>query len=390
MFRPRMLAVAAVLSVASNPVHAGFGSCTLVNSPLATGAEPLDFARLAMRADGRPLLVYTTDVHNASSIHLYDCATPTCAAGHGIDLDSSYNYFGSPGIALRADGRPLVSASHHGGIRLYDCADAACSSYSLHDVRPESSAIFSDMPVTLQASGNPVFLYLDGVLGTRPGYLIVHFCADASCDAAGTEQVLAMPDPNTPMFSGLSLALGSDGTLAAAYLSSVGGSNLNTYHIARCSDAACSGVTDTQLAVPVGNGTPVRTALALRTDQRPLALDSQPEHRVLLDCTARACNAWNDRALPTTGAPLGLKLLSGNVPAYALFDASTVSAIACNDANCGVGNGLFAATPTQSVLDGDFALDASARPAVAYIDFDTRTLAVAACEADVLFIDGFD
>ena len=78
------------------------------------------------------------------------------------------------------------------------------------------------------------------------------------------------------------------------------------------------------------------------------------------------------------------------MPAYALFDASMVSAIACNDANCGVGNGLLAATPTQSVLDGDLALDANARPAVAYIDFDTRTLAVAACEADVLFIDGFD
>ena len=44
----------------------------------------------------------------------------------------------------------------------------------------------------------------------------------------------------------------------------------------------------------------------------------------------------------------------------------------------------------SSILDGDFAIDKNARPAVAYIDFDTRTIAVAGCKADVVFIDSFD
>jgi len=390
MFRFRRCAAAAILVVVSSLAHAGFGSCSLRNSPLALGSDPLDFVRLSTRADGRPVLVYTTDVHNAAAMYLYDCATPTCAAGHSVHLEDNYNYFGSPGIVLRTDGRPLVVASYHGGIRLYDCADGACGSFTAHDIRPEGSAVLSDMPLALQANGNPVFLYLDSVLGPRPGYLIVHFCSDLVCDAPGTEQVLAMPPPATPMFSALSLALDADQHPAAAYLSSVGGSNLNTYNIARCSDAACTAVDDTQLAVPVGNGTPVRTALAIRSDRRPLALDSQAEHRVLLDCTSAACSASNDRTLASPGLPLGLKLLPGDLPAYASFNAGSVQANACTDAQCGGSDSLAAVTATANVLDGDFALDANARPAAAYIDFDTRQIAVAGCVADVVFVSGFE
>jgi len=379
-----------VLLAAASTAHAQFAACNLMNHPIATGSDPLDFARVAVRADGRPVLAYTTDVHNASSLYLYACANTSCAAGHAVYLDTSTNYFGAPGIALRADGRPFVIASYFGGIRLYDCADAVCSSYSTHDIRPTASAIFSDMPVALQANGAPVFLYLDGVLGARPGYLIVHFCDDAACDSAGSEHVLAMPPPQTPMFSELSLVLDDAMNPAAAYLSSVGGSNLNDYNIARCADAACTTVENTRLAEPVGDATPVRTALAMRADRRPLALDSQAHHRVLLDCTSNACSAWNDRALPTLGMPLGLKLLSGDRPAYASFDSNTLSAIACNDTQCTANTSVAAPTPTLSILDGDFALDAGVRPALAYIDFDTRALAVAGCDGELLFVDGFD
>ena len=390
MFLFDRIALSLVLIIASGVAQAGFGTCTLANSPLSAGADPLDHVRVAMRADGRPLLAYTTDVHNASSLYLYSCANPTCSAGHAVYLDTSTNYYGAPGVLVRPDARPLVIATYFGGIRLYDCDDANCSGYSTHDIRPYASAIFSDIPVLLQANGNPVLLYIDGVLGARPGYLIVHFCGDATCDAGGTEQVLAMPPPATPMFSALSLARGSDQALAAAYLTSVGGSNLNNYEIARCIDAACTNVVNTQVATPVGDSTPVRTALAMRSDRRPLALDSQARNRMLLDCTSSACDAWNNRALPTQGQPLGLKLLAGDVPAYALFDAPWVGAIACNDAGCAIGNGLVTATPTSSILDGDFAVDANARPAIAYIDFDTRTLSVAGCKADVVFVDSFD
>ena len=63
---------------------------------------------------------------------------------------------------------------------------------------------------------------------------------------------------------------------------------------------------------------------------------------------------------------------------------------ACADATCTSGQVVQAGSAASSILDGDFAVSADARPAVAYIDFDTRTLAVAACDGDVVFKDGFD
>jgi hypothetical protein len=49
-----------------------------------------------------------------------------------------------------------------------------------------------------------------------------------------------------------------------------------------------------------------------------------------------------------------------------------------------------ASSAAQSILDGDFVVSADARPTIAYIDFDTRTLAVAACDGDFVFKDSFD
>ena len=77
MFRFDRVALSFVLTLASSVAHAGFGTCTLANNALSVGADPVDHVRLAMRADGRPLLAFTTDVHNDSSLYLYACANPT-------------------------------------------------------------------------------------------------------------------------------------------------------------------------------------------------------------------------------------------------------------------------------------------------------------------------
>jgi hypothetical protein len=386
------LSCAAALSLVSAAVHADFASCVLSNNPLVTGADPLNYVRFALRADGRPVLAYTSDVHNNSSLYLYDCANPSCSAGHVVYIDTTSNYFGAPGIVIRADGRPAIVASYFGGVRLYDCDDAHCSSYGVHVIFANSSGILNDLPTVLQTNGNPLFLYVDSSIGARPGQLIVHHCDDAVCDAPGTEQVLALPPMNAG-FAMLSLRPDADGKPVATYLTSVGASNLYDIDIATCSDAACSSVTTAQLSAPVLDSTPTRTALAVRSDKRPLALDNQRNNRTLLDCTSAACMTADDRPLPASavGQPLGLQLLSGDLPAFALFNAGTVAAFACSDGVCSSGTVHSASSATQAVLDGDFAVGADARPALAYIDFDARALAVAGCSnADLVFIDGFD
>lgn len=151
-------------------------------------------------------------------------------------------------------------------------------------------------------------------------------------------------------------------------------------------------VTDTQISAPVDHSTPSRTAVAIRSDQRPLALDSQVNNTALLDCTTSVCAAVTNRLLPasTLGQPLGLKLLSGDLPAFALFNPSTVGAFACADSICSDGASVQTASSATDIIDADFTLDSNSHPAIAYIDSDTSNLAVAGCYSDLLFTDGFD
>ncbi|MDR3385981.1 MAG: hypothetical protein P4L92_02915 [Rudaea sp.] len=383
-------AIAACLAIPAT-ANAQFNDCTLANSPLQTGADPINHVRLALRQDGRPVLAYSNAVHNNASLYFYDCANPTCSAGQSVYLDTSSNYFGSSGIVIRADGRPAVVASYFGGVRFYDCADADCGSVTVVDIRPTASAILSDIPIALQQNGNPVVLYVDGVTSARPLYLIAHFCTDAGCVAAGSEAVLAIP-PAMSGFGALSLAVGSDGDPAATYLTSEGASNLNNYDLARCGDSMCMSVTNTQISAPVGTSTPAFTALAIRSDQRPLALDNQASNTALLDCTTSDCTAVVNRLLPPSavGQPMGLKLLPGDLPAFALFNPSMVGAFACTDATCSGGASLQTTSPTTSIIDADFAVDSSPHPAIAYIDAGTSDLAIAGCYADLVFANGFE
>jgi hypothetical protein len=387
---PIRFPIVAAALVVSGVAHAAFTTCPLVNHAIDTGADNLGFVRVAARSDGRPLLVYTTDVHNASALNLFDCDDARCASGQLIPLDASYNYFNSPGIVIRADGRPALTSSWYGGVRYYDCLDASCTSVNYNTIVANDSAIFSDMPIALQPSGNPAFLYVDAniSMSPRPGYLIVHFCADIGC-TTGSERTLATPAENSA-FSNLSLAIDADGHVAATYLQSEGASNLYTYNLARCADTACASVTNTTISSPVGRASPFRTAVAIRSSRFPLALDSQSTNTALLDCTTSSCSTFNDDALPIVvgSEPIGLGLLDNDIPSFALFTSGNVGAFACADASCTSGASVSATNTTQSILEADFALDPAQRPLIAYIDFDTRKLSAAGC--DTLFADGFE
>lgn len=386
------LAIAATFVFSGN-TQAQFAACTIQNRSLTdAGTDPFNFTRLAVRQDGRPLIVYTSDVHNDSSLYVYDCDNPLCSSGHPVQLDTSTNYFGAPGIVIRSSGLPAIVASYFGGLRFYDCADTDCATVTNTDLRDQNNAILADDPVALQTNGNPAILYVDGSVTDRPGSLILRFCADVGCVAAGTETVLAVP-PAQSEFSGLSLAFGSDGAPAATYLTSEGASNLNVYDIARCSDAVCTTVTNTQISAPTGTSIPTRSSLAIRSTLFPLALDSQSQNRALLDCANVGCTAANSALLPSSavGTPVGLKLMADDRPAFGLFSSLSVGAYACATSACLTGAGVQIASAATDIRDADFALDNVSSPAMAYIDISTNVLGVARCyNADEIFADGFD
>jgi hypothetical protein len=148
--------------------EAAFPTCNFVDHAIDTGTDNVGYVRIAAHADGRPLLVYTIDIQNASTLNLFDCDDATCATGQLIPLDASTNYFGSPDIVMRTDGRPALTAIWHGGVRYYDCQNTACTSFVYNDIVPMASGISSDLPMALQPNGNPAFLYVDANLFMSP------------------------------------------------------------------------------------------------------------------------------------------------------------------------------------------------------------------------------
>jgi hypothetical protein len=191
------------------------------------------------------------------------------------------------------------------------------------------------------------------------------------------------------MLSSPSLAIDADGKLAATYLQSVGASNSYTYNLARCTDAACTSITNNPVSALIGGTAPFRTVVAIRSNRLPIALDSQG--LVLMDCTTASCSALNHHALPIPAAsqPIGVRLLAGDVLAFALFNAGSAGAFACADATCASGTTVAATGSAQSIYDADIVLDATHRPLIAYVDFDTRKLSAAGC-SDTFFADGFE
>lgn len=374
-------------------LHAQFAACTMQNRSLSdAGVGPFNYTRVAVRgAGGRPLIVYTSDVNDNSSLYLYDCDDANCTAGHSIFIDKSTNYSGAPGIVIRGDGRPAVVATYLGGLKFYDCSDVECATVTSLMLRETHNSIFKNTPVVLQANGNPAVAYVDGLNTTRPGQLILRKCDDVGCATAGTEVVLATP-PQASMFSFVSLSIGSDGSFAAAYLTTGGPSNLNTYNIARCSDASCASIVTAQMSQPIGNTSPSWTALTIRSDERPLALDNQASNRALLSCTTSGCATTSNILLPATaiGTPIGIGTLTGDIPAFALFGALSVGAYACADVGCTSGTAVQTTSATSTIRDADFVLDAAHGPAIAYIDAVTKALAIARCANDDVFVDGFD
>ena len=385
----RHLLACAVLTALAGAGHAQ-PVCSLGSHSISTGSDPINHIRVALRPDGRPALAYTNDVPNASSLFFYDCDDGACSSGHVVTLDTSSNYFGAPGIVVRPDGRPAITAPYFGGLRYYDCADADCGTFAQTDILPRGSAIGSDLPLALQINGFPVLLYLDDVLGPRPNYLIAHFCSDAGCTSA-TEQVLDVPAGDGSQFSELSLAVGSDGHPAATYLTSVGASNSYVFDIAHCGDATCTSVTRTPLAGPLGVAFPFANGIAIRSDEKPLVLETELGGVALFDCSTVACDASSAYSLPAAagGQPIGLQLLADN-PLFALFTASTVGVFACSDATCSAGSVTQTSSTATTIADADFSLDTQARAAIAYIDADTRTLSAAGCLPNEIFDNGFE
>lgn len=116
---------------------------------------------LAVRTDNRPLMFNTGPT-------LHDCNDAACSSATDRPVDAG-EPIGASAIAMRADGRPLVVyGTQFGTIKVFDCANTQCSAGTARavDQVPNASFIDTEVAVALRADGRPVIAYpaVDGTL----------------------------------------------------------------------------------------------------------------------------------------------------------------------------------------------------------------------------------
>ena len=222
--------------------------------------------RIAVRDDGRPVIVYTA----GPEIRLVDCNDATCsdpAEKLLVDLLERFDWFESPDelaiwdLALVvSDDRPVVLYAgteprttegdvqmHYTG-RVASCADPDCDSTS--DVEVTDGVV--DVAATLASDGTPLLVAETTLIS----------CADAACTDTTLRDLRAGGFGANP-----AIALGTDGFPVIVYLADSGNAVWSIPTLLRCMDPLCA----TGTRIPVGESLPwFKPAIAVPPDNRPV------------------------------------------------------------------------------------------------------------------------
>ena len=201
---------------------------------LDTSATNLAGLALAVRPSLRPLVAYAEAVGvGDSDLRLYDCADASCSTGTTRTLDGASDSAGEDvAIAIRPDGRPILAYFYGSAsdLRLFDCADVDCLTGTVRSGET-SGSVGTSTSIAIRADGRPVVTsYQQSGGGVR-----FWDCADVNC-TSGTARSI---DPlDSAGQRGTSVALRSDGRPVVSYLSLSGART--RVHICGRTDCATS------------------------------------------------------------------------------------------------------------------------------------------------------
>lgn len=212
------------------------------------------YLSMALRTDGRPFIVYYDSL---SGLHVYDCDNVTCSSGQRRALPGGVPTGTS--VAIRADGRPLIVIGGNAGaatsVRVFDCNDVACSAGVLRTLTPNTSRY--PVSMVLRNDGRP-FITMYGTTSTLTSF----DCSDADCTSASFSVLDAEVTDQ-----GGAVKLRSNGNLLIAFgrYLSVDEAQVRLFD---CTNAACTAGSN-RLVIEGGNfGQAI--ALGLRSDGRPV------------------------------------------------------------------------------------------------------------------------
>jgi hypothetical protein len=330
-------------------------------------------ASLALRSDGRPIIAHVDRTN--SDLRLMDCSGTGCTAGTARVLDT-FADAQQTATAIRPDGRPLIAYSAS-GLMVYDCSDSACAS-GVERVLDGGPGDGLGLSMALRSDGRALISYISFTTAEAR----VYDCADANC-AAGTVRVI---DPNLTVSldegQRTAIAVGASGTAWVAYQDATP----DDVRLVRCTASDCS-----TFAAPrtVDSSNVVGAWLSMDTSTSGVPylayLDSTLGVVKLAICaSATSCATSTIRELNPfgNGSSTAIALRSTGEPLIAIqqSDDADLSLIRCDDSSCSTSS-------EEEIADGEAASPKGLNAALA-LRPDDRPVVVHRAEpaGDLLFV----
>jgi hypothetical protein len=263
-------------------------------------------------------------------INLVRCNDPICAGGDesSQEINSTFCARGEAGVAIDADGNPIVSqwnggcVSNDGWLNVASCVDPSCAAATgepgtIFDV--EGTGSYNS--IAIGSDGNPVVSYYDAVHGD----LKVLHCNDPICTGDDETITPVDSDPSTDVGWFTSIAVGADGKPVIAYYDATNGD----LKVARCNDKACAGGNETRTPVDTSGDVGTHAAVAIGLDGKPVVAyyDATNADLKLARCNDAACAGQNEKITsPDSAGDVGqyasLSIGVDGVPVVAYLDAT--------------------------------------------------------------------
>ncbi|MDJ0655692.1 MAG: hypothetical protein QNJ40_16120 [Xanthomonadales bacterium] len=345
---------------------------------------------LAMGQNGLPLLAYLND----NRLLIAWCSDPDCASiSAARDID---NLVGTPRIATRADGRPMIAyrGGSGGTLQAYDCADTDCSGGT---IRPLDAVSATGINILVRDNGAPLIVYGDSNTAVRS--MKVYDCDDANC-SSGSAQI--PPGQQGLTDGGTGATLTSDG-LPVIASNALGVNGQNRMAVYGCADSGCTNGSVTYYEQSVS------TRLAFSSDNRTLiAFAGTGAALRFLACADSACASGSPRGVLDSPVAVDMDLevrVAGmpvtDLPVIAYSASNQLRLYDCENPSCSSGTAItldssnpFIRYPAMVIRDdGTPLIVYSSSPDLYVISCQDSGCSQATSQAlafNELFADGFE
>jgi len=288
---------------------------TLVNTTYTSYNKASDH-QIAIGTDGLPIVV-------RDGGYVYKCSNVSCTAGTEYFTATAYTWLG---IAVPADGLPIIAYNSNGTVSAYKCATSSCSSGSAVSIyASQEGPAGAAVTVIIAGDGLPVIAFGRDNYGIQ----VIH-CGNASCSSGNSSTLLHNWYNGTngiAFYPYISIDKGTDGYPILAYVNSYNSCSASgncTPYIYKCSNYACTAGSEGS----AGGTYMLNPSIRVATDGLPViginGWNANTQIAKVIKCGNNACSAGNTSTTYRTSAQCGyiqswgsaIGLNSSNIPYY--------------------------------------------------------------------------